>query len=48
VKKTIVDNGYELLDDNYEGKEVLSVSFEDKENSVVGTPLILTAPIPTK
>ena len=38
------DDSYELLDETYEGKEVLSVSFEDKKNVVVGTPLILVAP----
>ncbi len=44
VKKVVVDNNYELLDKTYDGKEVLSVSFEDKDNSVVGTPLILIEP----
>ena len=44
VTETIADNSYELLDNNYEGKEVLSVSFEDKENVVIGTPLILVDP----
>ncbi|MBO0587163.1 hypothetical protein [Sporosarcina sp. E16_8] len=44
VKKVIADNSYELLDKTYEGKEILIVSFEDKENSVVGTPLILVDP----
>jgi hypothetical protein len=43
VKKMIADESYELLDETYEGKEVLSVSFEDKKNVVVGTPLILVA-----
>lgn len=41
VTKVVVTNNYDLLDEKYEGKEVLSISFEDKENSVVGTPLIL-------
>lgn len=41
ITKTIADNNYELLDNTYEGKEVLLVSFEDKENVVVGTPPIL-------
>ncbi len=45
VKRIIADNSYELLDKTYERKEVLSVSFEDKENVVVGTPLILVDPI---
>jgi hypothetical protein len=44
VKKIIADNSYELLDKTYEGKEILTVSFEDKENVVVGTPLILVDP----
>lgn len=44
VKETIADNSYELLDNNYEGKKVLSVSFEDKENVVMGTPIILVDP----
>ena len=44
VKKEIADNRYELLDKTYEGKEILSVSFEDKENVVVGTPIILVDP----
>ncbi|KAA0965646.1 hypothetical protein FQ087_04970 [Sporosarcina sp. ANT_H38] len=44
VKKIIADNSYELLDKTYEGQELLSVSFEDKENVVVGTPLILVDP----
>lgn len=29
------------MDKTYEGREVLLVTFEDKENVVVGTPLIL-------
>ncbi|RTQ96578.1 hypothetical protein [Lysinibacillus telephonicus] len=41
VTTIIVDNYVELLDQNYEGKEVLAVSFKDKENTVVGTPIIL-------
>lgn len=41
VNKTIADNSYELLDKTYEGKEILTVSFEDKEDVVIGTPLIL-------
>ena len=44
VKKMIANNSYELLDKTYEGKEILIVSFEDKENVVVGTPLILIDP----
>jgi len=44
VEKIIADNRYELFDKTYEGKEIVSVSFEDKENVVVGTPLILVDP----
>ena len=44
MKKMIANNSYELLDKTYEGKEILIVSFEDKENVVVGTPLILIDP----
>ena len=44
VEKEIADSRYDLLDKTYEGKEVLSVSFEDKENVVIGTPLILVDP----
>ncbi|MEK3953340.1 hypothetical protein [Psychrobacillus sp. FSL K6-1464] len=45
VKKTNADNSYEFLDKTYDGKEVLMVSFEDKDNVVFGTPLILVDPI---
>ena len=41
VTKIIVNGDYELLDKSYDGKEVLSVSFKDKENVVEGTPIIL-------
>ncbi|MCI2255547.1 hypothetical protein L2D08_14325 [Domibacillus sp. PGB-M46] len=44
VTKTIADNNYELLDSTYEGTKVLLVSFEDKENLVIGTPPILIDP----
>ena len=44
IKKVDVNNKFELLDSNYEGMEVLSVSFEDKENIVVATPIILIDP----
>lgn len=45
VTEYIVDKGYEhLLDNNYEGKEVLKINFEDKENLVIGTPAILIDP----
>ncbi|HSO56743.1 MAG TPA: hypothetical protein VLQ66_00785, partial [Paenisporosarcina sp.] len=41
VEIITTDQSYELLDTQYEGKEVASVSFQDKDNVVVGTPLIL-------
>ncbi|MEO4052625.1 hypothetical protein [Solibacillus sp. CAU 1738] len=41
VSRVIVNNQYKLLDDSYKGKEALSVSFENKKNVVVGTPVIL-------
>lgn len=45
VTEYIVDKGYvHLLDNSYEGKEVLKVNFEDKENVVIGTPAILIDP----
>ena len=44
VEKIIADSSYELLDKTYEGKEILSVSFEDKEYVVAGTPVILVDP----
>lgn len=41
VEIIITDQSYELFDTQYEGEEVASVSFQDKDNVVVGTPLIL-------
>ncbi|WP_343800061.1 hypothetical protein [Bacillus carboniphilus] len=41
VTKIIVNGDYELLNTSYEGKEVFSVSFEDKENVLASTPVIL-------
>lgn len=41
VEIIIADQSYELFDVDYKGKEVGSVSFQNKENIVVGTPLIL-------
>lgn len=41
VKKVVVDDNYELIDSRFEGTEVWSVSFVDKDNVVVGTPTIL-------
>ncbi|WP_026674858.1 hypothetical protein [Alkalihalobacterium bogoriense] len=41
VSKLVVDDNYELLDPTFEGKEVLTVSFEDDKDSVVSTPSIL-------
>ena len=49
VTETIADNSYELLDSNYEGREVLYLfTFEDKENVLIGTPLILVDPTTKK
>ncbi|MDX8363430.1 hypothetical protein [Cytobacillus sp. IB215316] len=48
VTKVVIDKNYELFDKTYEGKEVLSISFEDKENSVVGTPIIIIDPYTNK
>lgn len=44
VTKTIADNNSEFLDNDYEEKELLLISFKDKENVVLGTPSILIAP----
>jgi nitrous oxide reductase accessory protein NosL len=41
VELVKVDENYEMLDSQYVGKEVAAVSFQDKENVVIGTPLIL-------
>jgi hypothetical protein len=41
VEKIIADENYEMLDTQYEGKEVAAITFQDKENVIVGTPLIL-------
>ena len=37
----ITDEKHEMLTTQYEGKEVAAVSFQDKENVVIDTPLIL-------
>lgn len=44
VTQVVIDTNYELVDKNYEGKEALAVSFEDDNNSVVSTPVILIEP----
>ena len=44
VEKIMADKKFELFDTTYEGKEVLSVSFSDSVNMVIGTPIILVAP----
>ncbi|HWL23772.1 MAG TPA: hypothetical protein VNR38_08485 [Ureibacillus sp.] len=44
VEKIIADHRYELLDPTIEGKEVLRVSFEDRDVVIVGTPTILIDP----
>jgi len=41
VELIIADEKYEMLNTQYVGKEVAAVSFQDKENVVNGTPLIL-------
>lgn len=41
VKQTIADEKYELVDKRYVGEMVFSVAFEDQDNVVVGTPLVL-------
>lgn len=41
VTKVIANSNYDLLDKTFEGKDGLAVSFEDKENTVVSTPVIL-------
>lgn len=41
IKKMIADKSHELLDESYVGKLVFSVSFEDQDNVVVGTPVVL-------
>jgi len=41
VKQTIADEKYELVDKRYIGHIVLSVAFDDQDNVVVGTPLVL-------
>ena len=50
VIKTLINNDdvYELFDASYKGKEVLAVSFEDQENAVAGTPVILLDPTTKK
>ena len=41
VEKVHADSKYVLLDQTYDGKELLEVSFEDVDHAVTGTPLIL-------
>ena len=41
VKKIVVNDNYELIDSSFEGTEAWSVSFVDKDNVLVGTPIIL-------
>lgn len=41
VAKVHADSKYVLLDQTYDGKELLEVSFEDVDHAVTGTPLIL-------
>ena len=44
VETIIADHRYEILDPTVEGKEVFRVSFKDREDVLVGTPLILVNP----
>lgn len=48
VKTILINNDYELFDASYQGKEALAVSFEDQENVVAGTPVILVDPTTKK
>jgi len=41
VRQTIADTTHELVDESYVGKLVLTVSFEEQGNVVVGTPVVL-------
>lgn len=41
VQKTIADKSHELIDESYIGKLVLTVTFEEQGNLVVGTPVVL-------
>lgn len=41
VTKVTVSNDYFLLDERYDGKEVLAVSFEANENLFVGPPTVI-------
>lgn len=43
VDQVLVDETYELLNDEYISKEVFKVSFKEKENSAVGAPSILVS-----
>ncbi|MDM5332193.1 hypothetical protein QUF56_03055 [Ureibacillus composti] len=44
VFEVMTDDDYKLIDPSYKGKLVLSVIFEDKENAVIGTPIVLVDP----
>lgn len=44
VKMTVAVNSYELFDEAYVGKEVLAISFKDKEYVVASTSIILVDP----
>ncbi|WP_274310178.1 hypothetical protein [Solibacillus daqui] len=45
VKKVIATNNYHLLDKTDEGKEALSITFEDRDNVLISTPSILVDPV---
>ncbi|MCA0970886.1 hypothetical protein LCM20_09815 [Halobacillus litoralis] len=44
VTEVVVDEDYVLMDESFHGEEVLSIRFEDKENVVVSTPVVLVEP----
>ena len=44
VSEVTVSNSYHLLEEGYEGEEVLSVSFEGEEGLVVGVPVVILDP----
>lgn len=43
VRKVTVSNDFFLLDEHYDGKEVLAVSFEGDENLVIGPPTVIVS-----
>lgn len=43
VSEVEVSDDYKLIDETYIGKTVVAVTFEDKENVVIGTPTVLVS-----